>query len=145
VCEVDADVLGLAREHLGLRRMPGLKVRHADGRSHLAAQTDGSWDAIVIDAFVGARVPDELISAQTLGDAARVAPMTLVNVVDDRSARRINEVASTMASAYARVWSLGKPAGNTIVAGCAADPQPDLALVAARAAADPSPAQLRSL
>ena len=27
VCEVDADVLALAREHLGLRRMPGLQVR----------------------------------------------------------------------------------------------------------------------
>jgi hypothetical protein len=145
VCEVDGDVLAIAREHLGLRRAPGLRVRHADGRRHLAAQRNDSWDAIVIDAFVGARIPMELISAQTLHQAARVAPLTLVNVVDTRFARDVNAVASAMAGAYACVWSLGKPAGNTIVAGYAAGHEPDLDLIAARAAADPSPARLRSL
>ena len=30
-----ADVLALAREHLGLRRMPGLRVRQTDGRGFL--------------------------------------------------------------------------------------------------------------
>jgi hypothetical protein len=145
VCEVDGDVLALAREHLGLRRAPGLRVRHADGRRHLAAQRDGSWDAIVIDAFVGARVPDELVSAETLRNAARAAPLTLVNVVDNRGAQLVDGVASTMAGAYPCVWSLGKPAGNTLVAGCTAERNPDLGVVAARAAADPSPARLRSL
>jgi hypothetical protein len=145
VCEVDADVLAIAREHLGLRRAPGLRVRHADGGRHLAAQRDRSWDAIVIDAFVGARVPDELVSAHTLCDAARVAPMTLVNVVDNRNARNVRTVASAMRGAYPCVWSLGKPVGNTIVAGCSVERAPDLAAVAARAAADPSPARLSSL
>src|SRR5581483_10218123 len=75
VCEIDADVLALAREHLGLRRAAGLHVRHVDGRAHLAAQADGSWDAIVVDAFVGARVPPVLVSVDALADAARVAPL----------------------------------------------------------------------
>jgi spermidine synthase len=145
VCEIDADVLALAREHLGLRRARGLRVRHADGRSHLAEQRDGSWDAVVIDAFVGARVPEELISAETLTEAARVAPMTLVNVVDNRTARDVRAVTSAMKAAYAQVWSLGNPAGNTIVAGCETRHQPDLRLIAARAAADRSPARLSSL
>ena len=57
VCEVDADVLALAREHLGLRRAPGLRVRlPTDGRSS-PARAALSWDAVVVDAFVGAAVP----------------------------------------------------------------------------------------
>jgi spermidine synthase len=145
VCEVDGDVLAIAREHLGLRRAPGLRVRHADGCTHIAAQADGSWDAIVIDAFVGVRIPDDLVAVQTLSDAARVAPMTLINVVDNRSARNVDAVRSAVAAAYPRVWTLGHVVGNTIVAGCAADRVPDLDLIAARAAADRSPARLRPL
>jgi protein-L-isoaspartate O-methyltransferase len=142
VCEVDADVLTLAREHLGLRRVPGLRVRHTDGRAHIAAQPDRSWDAIVIDAFVGARVPPRLITVEAMTDAARVAPLTLVNVVDNRSARDVRAVASALAIAYRTVWTLGQRAGNAVVAGCAAGHGVDLALVAARAAADPSPARV---
>src|SRR5581483_10616620 len=36
VCESDAGVLAVAREHLGLRRAPGLRVRHAEGRGFIA-------------------------------------------------------------------------------------------------------------
>jgi hypothetical protein len=142
VCEVDADVLALAREHLGLRRQPGLRVRHAEGRGHLVTQPDGSWDAIVVDAFVGPRVCERLITAAALGDASRVAPLTLINVVDNRAARDVHAVASVMAGAYPNVWTLGRRPGNTIVAGCASGAEPDLARVAARAAADASPARL---
>lgn len=142
VCEIDADVLALAREHLGLRRAPGLRVRHTDGRAHLAAQPDESWDAIVIDAFIGARVPARLITVEALADAARVAPLTLVNVVDDRLAREVNTAASAMALAYPRVWTLGRKTGNTLVAGGTEANGLDLARVGARAAADPSPARL---
>lgn len=144
VCEVDADVLSVAREHLGLCRAPGLRVRHAEGRDHIAAQADDSWDAIVIDAFVGARVPTRLITVEALTDAARVAPLTLVNVVDDRAAREVHAAASGLAVAYPKVWTLGNKAGNTIVGGCTTARAPDLARVAARAAADPSPARLTS-
>jgi hypothetical protein len=142
VCEIDGDVLALAREHLGLRRARGLRVRQIDGRGHIGTQPDGSWDAIVVDAFVAARVPGRLITVEALTDAARVAPLSLVNVVDNRSAREVGAVAAAMASAYPRVWTLGQPVGNTIVAGCTAAGEPDLGRVAALAAADPSPARL---
>src|SRR5690242_11367641 len=85
VAEVDADVLELARAHLGLRRAPGLRVRHADGRALLAAEPDGGADAIFLDAFVGARVPRHLASLEALADAARVVGprgVLAVNVVD---------------------------------------------------------------
>jgi hypothetical protein len=140
VCEVDADVLALAREHFGLRRVPGLRVRHAEGRAFVAGQRDASWDAVVIDAFVGARVPRRLITVQALADVARVAPLALVNVVDDRSARDVRTVAAGLSGAYPRIWALGGPAGNTVVVACRA--RLDLSRIAALAVADRSPARL---
>jgi hypothetical protein len=140
VCEVDPGVLELAREHLGLRRAPGLRVRRAEGRAFVATQPDASWDAIVIDAFAGATVPRRLITLQALGDVARVAPLALVNVVDNRAARDVRAVAAGLASAYPRVWTLGGRVGNTVVAGCVA--KLDLDRIAAQAGADPSPARL---
>jgi len=142
VCEVDADVLELAREHFGLRRTPGLHVRHAEGREFVAGQPAGSWDAIVVDAFVGARVPHRLITAEALADLARVAPLALINVVDNRVARQVHAVAAGLARAYPRVWALGGRVGNTVVAAGATDL--DLARISAQAAADPSPTRLIS-
>jgi hypothetical protein len=141
VCEIDADVLALAREHMGLRRAPGLRVRHADGREWLADQPDDSHDAVVIDAFLGARIPSRLITVQALGEAARVAPLALVNVVDDRSRRVVDGVAAGLAETFDQVFTLGARSGNTIVAG-ARGLSPPLERIRAAAAADPSPATL---
>jgi hypothetical protein len=140
VCEIDSEVLALARRHLGLRRAPGLRVRHVDGRKHIAAQRDGSWDAIVIDAFIGARVPVRLITVEALSDAARVAPLTLVNVVDDRAAREVRSIAAGLGLAYPHVWTLGQRVGNTIVVGSAR--QLSVSRVSTHAAADSSPARV---
>ena len=140
VCELDGAVLALAREHMGLRRAPGLHVRQGDGRAYLARQPDASWDAVVIDAFLGARVPHRLVSAQALGDVARVAPLALINVVDDRAQREVQVVAAGLTTAYPHVWTLGARPGNTIVAGAAR--RLSLESIAAAAAADPSPARL---
>jgi hypothetical protein len=137
VCEVDGDVLDLARAHMGLRRARGLRVRHIDGRAFVAGQPDASWDAVVIDAFVGALVPRALITAQALAEVARIAPLALVNVIDDRAARQVHAVAAGLATAYARVWTIGGRVGNAVVAGAAA--RPDTDLIAARLAGDPSP------
>ncbi len=140
VCEVDADVLALAREHLGLRRGPGLRVRLADGRAFIVGQGPASWDAVVIDAFVAATVPRRLITVEALADVARVAPLALVNVVDNRAARDVRTIAAGLSSAYPRVWTLGGRAGNTVLAGATAEL--DLRRIAASAAADPSPSRL---
>lgn len=140
VCEVDGSVLAMARGHLGLRRAPGLRVRHAEGRAFIAGQSDRSWDAVAIDAFLGASVPRRLITVQALVDVARVAPLALVNVVDDRAARQIKAVAAALAVAYPRVWTLGERVGNTVV--CGSRSKLDLDVIAAHAAADPCPARL---
>jgi spermidine synthase len=140
VCEVDAGALALAREHLGLRRAPGLRVRQADGRAFVAAQPDASWDAVVIDAFVGATVPRRLITRQAFAEVARAAPLALVNVVDNRSAGDVRTIAAGLASAYRRVWALGARGRNTVVVGGVKEL--DFDRISARTAADPSPARL---
>jgi len=140
VCEIDADVLALAREHLGLRRAPGLRVRVAEGRAFVAGQDSATWDAVVVDAFVTATVPRSLITAEALADVARIAPLALINVLDNRAARDVRTIGAGLATAYPRVWALGGRAGNTILAGAVAEL--DLDGIAARAAADPSPARL---
>jgi len=137
VCEIDSRVLELAREQLGLRRTPG---RVTDGRDFVAGQPAASWDAIAIDAFVGATVPRRLITAEALGDVARVAPLALVNVLDDRAARELQLIAAGLSAAYPRVWALGGRTGNTILVGSTR--RLDLAWIAAQAAGDPSPARL---
>ena len=140
VCEVDAGVLALAREHLGLRRQPGLRVRHAEGRASIASQADKSWDAVVIDAFIDATIPRSLITAEALADAARVSPLTLINVADDRTGNDVRLIASGLAEAYPQVWSVGAPSGNVVLAGDATNVDTDR--VATQAAADPAPAWL---
>lgn len=140
VCEVDADVLEVAREHLGLRRAPGLRVRQVEGRAFISAQPDASWEAVVVDAFVGAAVPPRLITEQAMRDVARVAPLALVNVVDRRAGPVVRSVAAALAAAYPRIWGLGGRGGNTVVVGTTA--RHDLDRIAAQAAADTSPARL---
>jgi hypothetical protein len=140
VCEIDADVLEVARAHMGLRRMPGLRVRRAEGRAFVGERPAAHWDAVVIDAFAGAAVPRRLITAEAFGTIAEAAPLTLVNVVDNRSARDVRLVAAGIATAYPSVWTLGARAGNSIVVGSATT-QP-LTLIASRATADSSPARL---
>lgn len=140
VCEVEAAVIALAREHMGLRRAPGLHVRHADGRTFIAAQPDSSWDAVVIDAFVAAIVPRHLVTVEALKDAARVAPVVLINVIDNRAAREVSALVASLSAVFPHVWALGARVGNRIVVGQTATPNLDR--IAALVAADPSPPRL---
>jgi predicted O-methyltransferase YrrM len=148
VLELDPDVLEMAREHLGLRRAPGLRVHVGEGRAVLAGRPDGSADAVLIDAFVGARVPRHLVTLEALADLARVvepAGFVAINMVD---ARPLDEAASVLAglqAAFAHVSALAPSAtlarrhgGNIVLAG-AHTPLP-LARLRPLAAADRSPA-----
>jgi spermidine synthase len=46
-------------------------VRGVDGRRGIAELPDGYADLVIIDAFVGARVPAELTTADFLADTQR--------------------------------------------------------------------------
>jgi hypothetical protein len=93
----------------------GLRVRVGDGARALAEAADGSWDAVVIDAFIGARVAPGPTSAPALADAAYVAPLTLINVVDNRTGREVARLAEGLAEVYPRVWTLTGRSANTVL------------------------------
>ncbi len=143
VHEVDERVLQISREHLGLRRQPGLKLRVGDGRAALARAGDGSADAIVIDAFVGARVPRHLVTSEACVDCSRIAPLTVVNVVDTAGWQDARAVAAALGDAYAHVAALApgiRRGGNVVLFGSAAEPR--YRQLEGLAAADASPARL---
>jgi spermidine synthase len=150
VVEVDAAVVELARTHLGLRRTRGLRVRTGDGRAAVAARGDASADAVLVDAFVGARVPRHLATAEALEDVARVLRphgVVALNVVDARGLPDTRAIAAGLQGAFATVIALGPSAivhgrrsGNVVlVAAVGALP---LERIRARAAADRAPALL---
>jgi spermidine synthase len=150
VAELDPDVLAIAREHLGLRRMPGLRVRVADGRTVLAARADHSADAVLIDAFVGARVPRRIADRGALAEVARVlAPggVVAINVVDAPPLRDVRAIAAGLLERFGAVAATGpgsglprRRSGNVVL--MAADGPLPIARLRSRAAADPSPAGL---
>src|SRR4051812_25615390 len=111
--ELDPAVVELARAHLGLRRAPGLRVRTGDGRAVLARRDDASADAVLVDAFAGARVPRHLVSAEGLAALARVvAPggIAAINVIDARGLADTGAIAAGLRSAFATVAALGPSA-----------------------------------
>jgi hypothetical protein len=142
VIEVDQRVFDIARAHLGLRRHPGLKLRVGDGRAAVATRGDGSADAVVIDAFLGARVPRHLVTLEALTDFARVAPLTVINVVDTTGWPDVRAVAAGLSEVYSHVgglWS-GARRGNVVL--FASSSQPRYRALESAAAADRSPARL---
>ncbi len=143
VVELDGRVLEIARAHLGLRRQPGLKLRVGDGRQAVSTKADRSFDAIVIDAFLGARVPRHLVTTEALDDCARVAPLTIINVVDAGGWRDARAIVGGLSEAYAEVAGLSSGVharGNVILLGTRS--RLDLGRLESAAAADRSPARL---
>ncbi len=142
VVEVDQRVFDIARAHLGLRRHPGLKLRVGDGRAAVAMRGDDSADAIVVDAFLGARVPHHLVTREALTDFARVAPLTVINVVDTTGRPDVRPVAAGLSEAYPHIgglWS-GARRGNVVLFGSRSEPR--YPALESAAAADRSPARL---
>ena len=151
VWEIDPDVVAFARTHLGLRRAPGLRVRIGDGAAALAALAGAgaSRDAVVIDAFLGARVAPGPTTPGALANAAELAPLCLVNVVDDRDGAEVARVTRGLGEAYARVWAISGRSNNTVLgadrpAAEAVAPL-DLTRLGPLLARDRSPATLRAL
>jgi spermidine synthase len=147
VIELDGDVVELARRHLGLRRVPGLRVRVGDGRALLARRPDHSADAVLVDAFVGARVPRHLVTAEALAGLARVAGLAAVNVVDSRAMDDASAIAAGLRDAFPYAFALGsaqalakRRAGNVVLVGT--HKPPPLERLRASAAADREPGAL---
>lgn len=85
VLEPNQEVIDVVRSEAPLPPRSGIKVRTVDGRAGIAAIRDASQDLVILDAFDGGVVPDELTSAAFVADVRRVlAPrgVLVANLVD---------------------------------------------------------------
>lgn len=144
VYERDEVVVHLAREQLGLRSSPALRVKVGDGRDGVSRRPDASLDAVVLDAFDGPRVPPHLLTREFLRDVRRTlrpGGLLLANVSDDPPlpvaralAAGLLEVLADVALVTDRDVASGREAGNVVLA--ASGRRVDLASLGALVAAD---------
>lgn len=85
VWEIDPGVVALAREHLGLRAFPRLRVKVGDAAELIAARPERSADLVIGDAFDGPHVPAALSTAAFAAHVRRVlrpSGVYALNVID---------------------------------------------------------------
>jgi spermidine synthase len=143
VLEPDEALTALVRSRLPFPRGARIRVRAVDGRTGVAALRSASADVLVVDAFLGGRVPAELTTVEFLADAMRVLGdgVLLMNVADGAPGLFVRRVAATLRTAFANVAVIADPAvlkfrrfGNVVLTASAdALPVTELAAASARA------------
>jgi spermidine synthase len=144
VLELDPGVVALAREHLGLRPSPRLRVRVGDAAELLRVRPDRSADLVIGDAFDGPDVPAQLAGAAFAADVRRVlrpAGVYALNVIDVPPLAAVHAHDAVLRAAFGHVAWVGPPGvvrarapGNVVLlAGMAPLPLAALRRVAAAA------------
>jgi len=144
VLEPDVELTAFVRRHLPLPLRSGIKVRGTDGRGGIAELRDGYADLVIIDAFVGARVPAELTTKEFLVDARRILSdhgKIMINVTDRSPLHYARRVLAGVAISFPRLLLCVEPAtlkgrrfGNVIIVGAATTlPYADIAQRVGRA------------
>lgn len=85
VFEPDGALVDFVRARLPLPRNARIRIRAEAGRPGLQALGEASADVVVIDAYLGGRVPGELTTTEFLSDVARVlrpGGVLLANLTD---------------------------------------------------------------
>jgi spermidine synthase len=126
ILEPDAELTALVRTRLPFARGARIRIRPVDGRSGVAALRAASADLMVVDAFLGGRVPAELTTAEFVADAARVLGergVYLMNVADGPPGEFVRRVAATIRARLPHVLISADPAvlkfrrfGNVVLA-----------------------------
>ncbi len=121
VVDIDAVSFALAREHFALH--PAIRCRIGDG-AELLRRCRGRYDAVVVDAFMGDRVPPHLRSAEFFRDARRCLGRSghvLANVLLDHDRDpTADAIAAGMAAAGFQAQVLDTPGEvdrNAVVVG----------------------------
>lgn len=127
VLEPDADLTERVRQTIPLPRNSGIKVRATDGRTGIAAMRDDYADVVIVDAFVGPRVPPELVTTEFYADVARVltgAGTVMVNITDRAPFDFARRVVASLGTAFPYLcWSAepatlkGRRIGNIVLLG----------------------------
>ena len=127
VLEPDVELTAFVRRHLPLPVRSGIKVRDTDGRRGIAELRDGYADLVIIDAFVGARVPAELTTKEFLVDARRILSdhgVIILNLTDRGPLGYTRRVLAGVGQVFPHVLLCaesstlkGRRFGNVIIAG----------------------------
>jgi spermidine synthase len=106
VYEYDGGLVQVAREHLGLRPIAGLKVRVGDARRRLEERPDASADVVIGDAFDGVLVPPHLATVEFAAEVRRVLRpegIYVLNVIDCPPLRVSRAEAATLLAVFGSV------------------------------------------
>jgi hypothetical protein len=144
VFEPDVALTETVRARLPFPRGMRIRIRAEDGRTGLTALADASADVVVLDAYLGGRVPGELTTAEFMTDVARVlrpSGVLLANLADGPPLRYTRRAVRTVADVLPTVTVRSDPAvfrgrrfGNVVLAASAGElPLEDLARVASGA------------
>ena len=126
VVESELAVVEVAREHLGLRTHPRLRVRVGDAAALLPKRPDASVDLVITDAFDRpSQIPSALTTPAFAREVARVlrpSGIHVLNVVDVRGVPDARRHASTLSVAFGhlavvapRAMLRNRAGGNALV------------------------------
>jgi spermidine synthase len=144
VLEPDVALTALVRARLPFERNARIRIRPVAGREGVSALADASADVVVLDAFLGGRVPAELTTLEFFADVARVLRpdgILLANFADGPPGTFGSRLGSAVRRALPEMLVLGDPAvlkrrrfGNLVLAaGRAPLPFDAVSAAAARA------------
>ncbi|MDQ3106180.1 MAG: fused MFS/spermidine synthase [Actinomycetota bacterium] len=131
VLEIDAGLVDLAADRLGLEAEPGLAVRVGDARLLLGGLDAASRDVVVGDAFGGLAVPWHLTTREAVGEVRRVLRpdgIYVANLIDYPPLRFVRAEIATLQRTFASVAVLAPPAvidgddGDNVVLVASAEP-----------------------
>ena len=120
VLELDRELVGLARDRLGLQTDERLDVRIGDARMTLRDERGASADLVVGDAFGGRAVPWHLTTREFVREVRRVlrpGGIYAMNVIDQDELRFARAVAATLRDVFKHVTLVARPgpAGGNLV------------------------------
>ena len=110
VFEPDGALVDFVRARLPLPRNARIRIRAEAGRPGVQALGDASADVVVIDAYLGGRVPGELTTTEFLTDAARVlrpGGVLLANLTDGPPLLYTRRVVAATRSVLPQVLLIG--------------------------------------
>ncbi len=110
VFEPDAALVELVRARLPLPRRERIRIRPVPGREGVRGLGDASADVLVLDAYLGGRVPAELTTVEFLGDIARVLRpdgLLLANLTDGPPLAYTRRVAAAVRTVLPDVLLVG--------------------------------------
>jgi spermidine synthase len=130
VLEIDPGVVALAREHLGLRPSPRLKVRIGDAADLVRELPDRSADLVIGDAFDGPHVPARLSGPDFVAEVRRVlrpSGVYALNVIDVPPLEEAHAHAAVLRAAFPQLAWIAPPGvlrarapGNVVLLAAAA-------------------------